>query len=73
VAIPAKDIDRATHFYRDILGLPLLMNGPNIPFVDCGGTRRYLDANPSPVEAGKNSMIYFRAANLSERIPRSNT
>src|SRR5215470_13544030 len=64
IAIPAKDIERATGFYRDTLGLPLLMNGPNMAFFDCGGIRLYLDANPGPVGAGKNSMIYFRAENL---------
>lgn len=54
IAIPAKDIERATGFYRDTLGLPLLMNGPNMAFFDCGGIRLYLDPNPGPVEAGKN-------------------
>ncbi len=33
-------------------------------FLDCGGIRIYLDANPGTVEAGKNSMIYFQAANV---------
>lgn len=66
LAIPAKDIARATAFYRDKLGLQFLMNGPNMAFLNCGGIRIYLDANPGTVEAGKNSMIYFRAANLEQ-------
>jgi methylmalonyl-CoA/ethylmalonyl-CoA epimerase len=64
IAIPVKDIERASAFYRDKLGLQLLKNGPNMAFLDCGGVRIYLDANPGTVEDGKNSMIYFQAANV---------
>jgi catechol 2,3-dioxygenase-like lactoylglutathione lyase family enzyme len=66
LAIPAKDIERATAFYRDKLGLKLLMNGPNMAFFDCAGVRLYLDANPGTLEAGKNSMIYFRTGNIEK-------
>lgn len=66
IGIPAKDIERAAAFYRDKLGLRLLMNAPNMAFLDCGGIRIYLDANPGTVEAGGNSMIYFRAANIEQ-------
>jgi methylmalonyl-CoA/ethylmalonyl-CoA epimerase len=66
LAIPAKDIERATAFYRDALGLRFLMNGPNMAFFDCAGIRLYLDANPGTVEAGKNSMIHFRADNVEQ-------
>ena len=66
LAIPARDIERATAFYRDKLALQLLMNGPNMAFLDCGGIRIYLDANPGTVEAGKNSMIYFRTGNVEQ-------
>src|SRR5581483_10756748 len=64
LAIPVKEIERATAFYRDTLGFRLLMNGPNMAFLDCGGIRLYLDGNPGTVEAGKNSLIYFRAENI---------
>lgn len=64
LAVPVKDIQRATAFYRDTLGFGFLMNGPNMAFLDCGGVRIYLDANPGVVEAGKNSLIYFRSENI---------
>lgn len=67
IAIPVKDIERATAFYRDALELQLLMNGPNMAFFNCGGVRLYLDANKGVVEAGGNSLIYFRAVNI-ERV-----
>jgi predicted enzyme related to lactoylglutathione lyase len=66
IAIPVKDIERATAFYRDALGLQFLMNGPNMAFFNCGGVRLYLDANPGVVKAGGNSLIYFRAANIEQ-------
>jgi len=64
IAIPAKDIDRATAFYRDTLGFALLMNGPKMAFLECGGIRIYLDANPGGTESGGNSLVYFRATNI---------
>jgi predicted enzyme related to lactoylglutathione lyase len=64
LAIPVANIERATAFYRDTLGFHLLMNAPNMAFLDCGGIRLYLDANPGVLEAGKNSLIYFRAQNI---------
>ena len=59
VAIPAKDIGRATDFYRDKLGLALLMKAPGMAFFDCCGVRLYLDANPVVVEAGGNTLLYL--------------
>lgn len=66
LAIPVKDIERAITFYRDKIGLQLLMNSPNMAFLDCGGIRIYLDANPGTVEAAKNSMIYFRTGDVEQ-------
>lgn len=63
IAIPAKDIDRATAFYRDTLGMVLLMKGPKMSFLECGGTRIYLDANESST-AGGNSLVYFQTAQI---------
>lgn len=64
VAIPAKDIERATAFYGEKLGMQFLMKFPGMAFFDCGGTRIYVDANPGNAEAGGNSMVYFRAADI---------
>lgn len=35
LAITVQDIARATAFYLDVLGLKLLMEGPNMSFFDC--------------------------------------
>ena len=67
IAIPARDIGRATAFYRDTLELPLLMSGPNMAFFDCGGVRLYVDANPGTVAPGGNSLVYFRTREIERQ------
>jgi len=64
IAIPTKDIERATAFYRDTLGMTFLFNAPNMAFLDIGGIRIYLDANPGVKEPGGNSLIYFRTEDI---------
>lgn len=64
IAIPAKDIERATAFYRDTLGMTFLFNAPNMAFLDCGGIRVYLDANPGGKDSGGNSLIYFKTGDI---------
>ena len=39
IAINAYDVDRATAFYRDVLGLPHLFRAGQLSFFDCGGVR----------------------------------
>src|SRR5207302_5059086 len=53
IAINVRDLDRATAFYRDILGLPFLFSAGKLTFVDCGGVRLML----SRPERG--SILYF--------------
>ena len=48
VAINVHDLDRATAFYRDILGLPLLFTTGALSFFDCGGVRLMLTPRRSP-------------------------
>ena len=47
VAIPVRDLARATAFYRDTLGMKFLFEAPpHLVFFDCNGVR--LTANSSP-------------------------
>ena len=64
IAVSVKEIDRATAFYRDVLGLPLLMTAPNMAFFNCGGVRLYLSSVVAPEYAGPNSFIYFRTPDI---------
>ena len=64
VAITVKDIARAIAFYRNVLGLPPLMNAPNTAFFDCGGVRLYLACGEGADHQGASSYLYFRTTDL---------
>jgi methylmalonyl-CoA/ethylmalonyl-CoA epimerase len=60
IAINVQHIDRATAFYRDILGLPLLFTAGNLAFFDCGGGVRLMLTLPEKPEFDHpGSILYF--------------
>ena len=64
LAIPVTDLDRAVTFYRNLLGLRFLFYAPpGLAFLDCGGVRLMLAANPAG-ERGAAGVIYYRVADL---------
>jgi methylmalonyl-CoA/ethylmalonyl-CoA epimerase len=63
IAILVKDVERATGFYRDKLGIKYLFAAGNIAFFDCGGIRLMLD-KPEKAEMG-TSIIYFRVPDIN--------
>jgi predicted enzyme related to lactoylglutathione lyase len=65
VAITVKEIDRATAFYRDVLGLSVLMTGPNMAFFNCGGVRLYLSCGEGSQQSGSSSFLYFRTSDIT--------
>ena len=58
VALPVHDLARATAFYRDVVGLPLLFQVDNLTFFDCAGTRLMLGAAEGEADRGA-SIIYY--------------
>ena len=64
IAINAHDVDRATAFYRDVLGLPHLFRAGQLSFFDCGGVRLMLDKPEKPEFDHPSSVIYFQVANI---------
>lgn len=65
IAISVNDIARAIAFYRDVLGLRLLFDAPNMAFFDCGGIRLYLAAGEGAGQHGASSHIYFRSGDVA--------
>jgi catechol 2,3-dioxygenase-like lactoylglutathione lyase family enzyme len=65
IAINARDIGRATAFYRDKLGLPLLFNAGNLAFFDCGGVRLMLDVAEKPEFDHTSSILYFSVPDIA--------
>ncbi|MGC2488264.1 MAG: VOC family protein [Candidatus Sulfotelmatobacter sp.] len=64
ISIIVKDVERATAFYRDVLGLPLLFTVPSMAFFDCGGVRLMLGTASSPEYDHPSSILYFRVADI---------
>lgn len=64
ISIIVKDVERATTFYRDALGLKLLFTVPSMAFFDCGGVRLMLGTASSPEYDHPSSILYFRVADI---------
>ena len=59
IAMNARDIDRATTFYRDVLGLPYLFSAGTMSFFACQGTRLMLGVASGPEYDHAGSVLYF--------------
>jgi len=64
IAINAHDVDRATAFYRDVLGLKHLFRAGQLSFFDCGGVRLMLDRPEKPEFDHPSSIIYFQVGDI---------
>lgn len=64
ISIITHDLPRATAFYRDVLGLPLLFTAGNMAFFDCGGVRLMLGAASAPELDHPSSILYFRVPDI---------
>jgi methylmalonyl-CoA/ethylmalonyl-CoA epimerase len=70
ISINVHDLQRATAFYRDVLGLPLLFTVPNLAFFDCGGVRLMLGLAETPEFDHPSSILYFRVPDLNAAYQR---
>lgn len=65
VAIPVRDLARATAFYRDRLGMKLLFEvPPQLAFFDCDGIRLALSISSDPMYDPPGSIVYYRVADM---------
>lgn len=64
IAINVQQLDRATAFYRDILGLPLMFTAGNLAFFDCGGVRLMLTLPEKPEFDHPGSILYFTVPDI---------
>jgi catechol 2,3-dioxygenase-like lactoylglutathione lyase family enzyme len=64
VAINTQDIDRATAFYQDRLGLRLLFRAHKLAFFDCGGVRLMLSVAEKPAFNHASSILYFAVPDI---------
>jgi predicted enzyme related to lactoylglutathione lyase len=59
VSLDIADVERATHFYRDVLGLPHLFTFGDLAFFDMAGIRLYLHRKDTDAWR-PGSILYFR-------------
>ena len=59
------DVERATAFFRDQLGLPFLFTAPpGLAFFDCGGVRLMVTKPQGAGAVGANSILYFKVPDI---------
>ncbi len=65
VAIPVRDLARATVFYREMLGMKLLFEvPPQLAFFDCDGIRLALSISSDPMYDPPGSIVYYRVEDI---------
>jgi len=74
ISMNAKDLARATAFYRDVLGVRFLFEVPKMAFFDLGGIRLMVATPETPTYDHPGSILYYDVedihqahATLSER------
>ena len=64
IAINAHDLERATAFYRDTLGMKHLFTVPRMSFFDAGGIMLMLGLPEKPEFDHPGSVIYFNVDDI---------
>ncbi|MFS0690888.1 VOC family protein [Sporosarcina sp. 179-K 8C2 HS] len=66
IGVPAKNIERATAFYKDQLGLQLLFTTETMAFFDCDGVRLFISLPENEEFAHSSSVLYFHVENIHQ-------
>lgn len=67
IHVAVTDVERATTFYRDTLGLPFLFAYPGMAFFDAGGVRLFL-TRPEGLEDRGTSTIYYSVPDIDAAV-----
>lgn len=59
VAINVQDVERASAFYRDILGIPFIWSNGRLAFLQCGEVRLLLERAEAPEFDHRSSILYL--------------
>lgn len=65
IALTVRDLDRATRFYRDTLGIEPLFQVPGMSFFRCGGVRLLLGLPEDDAEVTTSHVIYYRVDDIN--------
>src|ERR671919_3213115 len=64
IAMVAKDVARATAFYRESLGMKFLFEFPGLAFFDCDGVRLMISKAEKPEFDHPGSVLYFKVNDI---------
>jgi methylmalonyl-CoA/ethylmalonyl-CoA epimerase len=65
IALTVTDVERAIAFYRDVLGMKLLFQAPNMGFFACDGVRLMISGSEKRDEH-YGSVIYFKVPDIQQ-------
>jgi catechol 2,3-dioxygenase-like lactoylglutathione lyase family enzyme len=65
ISIRVHDMEAATRFYQDTLGLKLLFQIPNMTFFECNGIQLVLGIAEDPQFDHPSSVFYFAVDNIN--------
>ena len=65
IAINVENSERATKFYRDVLGMKYLFSAGTLSFFDCGGVRLMLTIPERAEFRQHSSILYFKVDDLN--------
>ena len=64
LSMNAKDLARATAFYRDTLGVPFLFEVPKMAFFNLSGLRLMVATPETPEYDHPGSILYFKVGDI---------
>ncbi|ANE48841.1 hypothetical protein SY83_10185 [Paenibacillus swuensis] len=64
VSVPVRNLEASLGFYRDVLGLPVLMAQHNMAILDCGGIHLLLSLPENEEHEGAGSTLYFNVSDI---------
>ncbi|UCF21302.1 MAG: VOC family protein [Gemmatimonadota bacterium] len=64
IAVTVQDLEGAVEFYRDVLGMRLLLEAPGMAFFKCGSVRLMLGTSEAAVDESGGTIIYYRVPDI---------
>ena len=65
ISMPVSDLEGATSFYREALGMRFLFSTPTMSFFDCGGIRLMLAIPEAAEFSPPGSILYYRVPDIA--------
>ena len=66
IAINVRNVEAATAYYRDVLGMQFLFAAPSMAFFQCGSVRLMLGVAESPEFDHPASIVYYRVGDIRQ-------